>query len=257
MPRSVRCFGDGSLREWDASTVPTNPPRPSWRDRAYDLLTYNAPLSPDRAQRLVRLLLERAPADALDLGCGWATLLLEVLAASPSMRGTGLDTDDDALARARRDADVRGLGGRATFVGRAATEPAGVADLVLCVGASHAFGGQAQCLAALRRQVSPGGRVLLGDGFWDGHPDQHLLHTFGPMAGLGGLTDLAVDAGFRIRHASTSSLDEWDAFESDWRAGMEATGEPDALAFCDERRHEYLGGYRGVLGFAWLVLDPA
>ena len=37
---------------------------------------------------------------------------------------------------------------------------------------------------------------------------------------------------------------------------MEATGDADATAFCEGRRREYLSGYRGILGFAWLVLDP-
>ncbi len=241
---------------WDASGVPTIPPKPPWRDHAYDLLAYNAPLSPERATMLVQLLLDRSPTDVVDLGCGWATLLLDVLETAPTVRGVGVDTDVKALDRGSHDAVRRGLAERVTFVATGAADWAGTADLVISVGASHAFGGPAQCLAALRVVVASDGRVLLGHGIWTGHPDQHLLHTFGPMPTLAGLTDLAVAAGFRVRHASTSSLDEWDAFESDWRAGMEATGATDALAFSDERRHEYLGGYRGVLGFAWLVLDP-
>ena len=243
------------------SNVPHQPAQPAWRQHAYDLLRYNAPLSQQRAQRLVALLAAspagHTPAvDAVDLGCGWGTMLLDLLEAAPSLRGVGVDLDARQLDRGRRAATARGLEQRATFVESPAVDWSSTADRVVCVGASHAFGGQSACLAALRERVTTTGRVLLGDGFWVGHPDQHLLHTFGPMPGLSGLTDLAVDAGFRVRHASSSTLDEWDDFESDWRAGMEATGDADATAFCEGRRREYLSGYRGILGFAWLVLDP-
>ncbi|HWS34325.1 MAG TPA: hypothetical protein VN408_16480 [Actinoplanes sp.] len=49
----------------------------------------------------------------------------------------------------------------------------------------------------------------------------------------------------------------WDDFESDWLAGVERLGTPDARAFADQRRDGYLGGYREVVGFGWLVLTPA
>ena len=238
------------------SNVPQQPAQPGWRQHAYDLLQYNAPLSQQRSQRLVALLAASPAVDAVDLGCGWGTLLLDLLELVPDLIGVGVDVDTRQLGRARTASTARGLDHRASFVESPAVDWTATADRVICVGASHAFGSQSACLAALRERVSPTGRVLLGDGFWAGHPDQHLLHTFGPMPGLAGLTDLAVDAGFRVRYAGSSTQDEWDDFESDWRAGMEATGDADAASFCEGRRREYLAGYRGILGFAWLVLDP-
>jgi len=53
------------------------------------------------------------------------------------------------------------------------------------------------------------------------------------------------------------TLAEWDDFESDWRAGIERLGTPAARAFADQRRDGYLSGYRGVVGFGWLILTPA
>ncbi|MBQ1074178.1 hypothetical protein KBX06_13560 [Micromonospora sp. C31] len=40
-------------------------------------------------------------------------------------------------------------------------------------------------------------------------------------------------------------------------AGIERLSTPEARAFADERRAEYLDGYRDVVGFGWLILAPA
>ena len=53
-----------------------------------------------------------------------------------------------------------------------------------------------------------------------------------------------------------STLAEWDAFETAWRAGLERSGLPEAVAFAAQRRHEYEAGYREAIGFSWLVLEP-
>jgi len=58
-------------------------------------------------------------------------------------------------------------------------------------------------LAQLRKLVAPGGRVLLGVGFWERRPTAAQLAAMWPGASadeffdLAGLTDAAVDAGFR------------------------------------------------------------
>ena len=43
-------------------------------------------------------------------------------------------------------------------------------DAVLCIGASHAFGGLDGTLDALRRHLRPGGRALLGETIWEQQP---------------------------------------------------------------------------------------
>ena len=67
---------------------------------------------------------------------------------------------------------------------------------------------------------------------------------------------LRADGGFRIEHDEASTLAEWDAFEAGWRRGLEASADPEAVAFAAERRREYEDGYRGAIGFGWLVLAP-
>ncbi|MBV8445385.1 MAG: SAM-dependent methyltransferase, partial [Candidatus Dormibacteraeota bacterium] len=67
---------------------------------------------------------------------------------------------------------------------------------------------------------------------------------------------------WRVMHISTADLGEWDEFESSWRAGRvrwlhanaDEPAAEDLRQLLETRLHEYLDVYRGVLGFAYLVL---
>ncbi|GAA1369659.1 class I SAM-dependent methyltransferase [Catellatospora chokoriensis] len=216
-------------------------------------LVYNAPLSEERVAGLVRRL---APADsgrrALDLGCGSGELLRRLCRAH-GIGGDGVECDPAIAERAR--AASLGLD-RVTFHTADATTWTRPAGIVVNVGGSHIWEGTAPALAALHRLTTPGGRLLFGEGFYRTEPTEQVREAFGDLPDLAGLARLAVAAGFRPMHVAESTLAEWDDFESDWRAGIEHVGTPQARAFADQRREEYLGGYRGVLGFAWLILMP-
>ena len=67
---------------------------------------------------------------------------------------------------------------------------------------------------------------------------------------------LSADAPSTAVDLGCGTGDEWDDFESRWRQGLELSDDDDARTHAAERRSEYLEGYRGVLGFAWLVLAP-
>ena len=103
-------------------------------------LTFHGPLSEARAARLVARLTRNNPRTVLDIGCGWGELMLRVLAATPDATGLGLDTNEGGLAGGRDNARARGLDERVTFVRESAVGTTrGPADLVLCLGASHAL----------------------------------------------------------------------------------------------------------------------
>lgn len=220
-------------------------------------LRFNAPLSDERAAILVRGLPISPGHHVLDLGCGWGELMLRQLEAHPATTGTGVDTDRAALDRGRRLAAQRGLHERVEFVEAEASSFEDGGDVVLCVGSSHAFGGAAAALLAVRQRVHPGGRVLYGDSFWAQEPSQVARRVIGDLPGLDGLLALAAAAGFRVEDSDRSTAEEWDSFETGWRAGLESSSDPDALALAAERKRDYEAGYRGALGFAWLVLTPA
>lgn len=222
----------------------------------YARLRWNTPLSDAHAA----LLLDRLePAGRIvDLGCGWGELLLRAVARAGS--GIGVDTDRAALYRGRRAAADRGLA--VEFVEQAAGDWRGTADRALCVGSSHALGGTRAMLGALA-EVVPRGRVLVGDGCWPAPPTEAAHAIFGDE--VLPLTDLVAacgSAGWQVLHLSTADQREWDDFESAHRAGqrewlLDNEDDPRAAEvrqLHEEREREYLTAYRGVLGFAYLVL---
>ncbi len=239
-------------------------------------LTFLSPLSEERAARLVSFLTAHAPASVLDVGCGWAELLLRVLEAAPAASGLGLDLDEESLTRAAASAARRGLGDRARFEARDARTVDGTFDAVTCIGASQIWGadvGEAlpldyvAALTALRALLPRGGRLVYGEGIWSRPPTPAAT---APLAGrddeyvdLATLVALAEEHGFAAMSVHEASLDEWDAFESGFTAGWvrwlseHAADDPDAAEVRERvaRQHAaYLQGYRGVLGLAYLHL---
>jgi len=231
--------------------------RDDFRRLAHAGLTFNAPLSEERASALVGALPISPGHHVLDLGCGWGELLFRILNAHPATTGTGVDTARDALDRGVHAAAARGLHERVELVEAEAATFVDLADIVVCVASSHAFGGAAAALHRLRQSVTPGGRVLYGDAFWAAEPSRAALEAIGELPLLDALRAAAHAAGFRIERDEVSTLAEWDAFEAGWRAGLEAATDPEAVAFAERRRREYEDGYRGAIGFSWLVLAPA
>lgn len=227
-------------------------------------MRWNAPLSVEHAGLLMDRLELGAGLRVADIGSGWGELLLRVVERAGSQaRGIGVDTDVRALARGREAARQRGLAERVEFAEADAASWRESADRVLCVGASHAFGGTAGALEALRGLVPAGGRLLYGDGYWAGEPSGRAVELFGegtmPLAGL----LAAARAGeWRVIHMSVADQREWDDFESTFRAGRQEwllahPGDPRAgevRDWLDSREREYVEVYRGVLGFAYLVL---
>jgi cyclopropane fatty-acyl-phospholipid synthase-like methyltransferase len=230
----------------------------------YSAMRWNTPLSEAHADWLIEQLDLATARSVLDLGCGWGELLLRVVqAAGDRCTGVGVDTDEQLLDRGRRAAHKRGLAERIGFVCARAQEWDRPADRVLCIGASHAWGGTASALATLSARVAPDGRLLFGDGCWEGEPTPEAAAIFGAeVLRLDQILDYARDAGWRVLSLSTAEQREWDEFESSWRRGPEEwllanPDAPDATAVrkeLDERLTEYVNAYRGILGFCYLVL---
>jgi SAM-dependent methyltransferase len=226
-----------------------------------------APVSDENLRLLVQRLDLPPDGRLLDLGCGFGEWLLAALESAPGVRGVGVDTSGAALEEARARAVARGLSDRVTFEQADAADWAGTGfDAVLCVGATHAFGGLGPTLDAVRTHLRPGGRVLLGDGYWEGTPTQTALDALGTEPGelpdIAGLVAEAARHGFEPGYGHLSTAAEWDHYEWSWTGALtawalsEATGveREQALDLAREHRRQWLDGYRGRLGFASLVL---
>jgi SAM-dependent methyltransferase len=227
----------------------------------YARMRWNTPLSVEHAGLLLDRLDLRPGLRIADLGCGWGELLLRALARGGGT-GTGVDTDPAALDRGRALARNVGLGDAVEFIDASVAHWRQVADRVLCVGSSHAFGGTRPALSALKAVVPHGGRLLMGDGIWEASPSAAAREIFGDLLDLPEWLEACRAEGWRVIHVSTADQREWDDFEFTWRAGRQewllAHGDDPRAAetrdWLDDRERAYVTVYRKVLGMAYAVL---
>ncbi|GGY37317.1 SAM-dependent methyltransferase [Streptomyces xanthochromogenes] len=223
-----------------------------------------APLDDDAVRLLLEHGIPRDDARILDLGCGGGEWLLRALAAHPRLRAEGVDIAESALSRAREAAREQGVDDRLVLhredAARFAAEP--VFDLVVSVGSAHAFGGLLPTLAAARAHLAPGGRVLIGDGYWEREPSAEAEELLGDLHALPSLLDQVVTDGWTPVHGHLSTRAELDAYEWSWTGSLSswALDHPDdpdsaqALRAASTHRDEWLRAYRDAFGFASLVL---
>jgi len=232
----------------------------------YQHLDFNAPLSSARADSLAAALAAGDPRSIIDAGCGWGELLIRAVAASNIATGLGVDGDLVALDRGRANASRARLSERVAFVEGDIADLSESADVVICIGADHAFGDQDDALTALYGRVKNGGLLLFGTGFWERDPtnEQAAILDMTPesLCHLDGLVEKAIAAGFRPLSIQVANSDEWYEFESGFLADRETwlvshADDPSADEVrrkSDLHRKAWLSGYRGVLGFAYLIL---
>ena len=223
-----------------------------------------SPISPANLDRLLRRAALPEGARILDLGCGEGEWSLRALELVPSAVADGVDIGRQAVSSAERAAAARGLSDRLSLhlmpaAEFAATEPY---DLVLCMGATHAFGGLKNSMEAVARFVRPGGLALIGEGFWERPPSKELVEDIGTYPDLAGTVAEAESGGWLTVYGHVSELGEWDDYEWSWTGTLArwaaANPGPDgdeALAAMREHRDIWLNGYRGVLGFVSLLLQ--
>lgn len=223
-----------------------------------------APLDDDSVRRLLDKGLPAGGGRVLDLGCGGGEWLLRALDTGPHVHAEGVDTSPEALSRARAAAAARGLEERLVLHRQDAADFVSPQpfDLVLSIGAAHAFGGLLPTLAAARGHLAPGGHVLIGDGFWDGTPSPEAVAMLGDFADLATTVELVAAEGWTPVGGHVSSRRELDDYEwACWGAlaawALDHPGHPDSagvLATADTRRTEWLRVYRDTFGFVSLLL---
>ncbi|QKW18827.1 class I SAM-dependent methyltransferase [Kitasatospora sp. NA04385] len=227
-----------------------------------------APLSDESVRELLeRLLRGRSDGRLLDLGCGEAPWLVRALAAHPALRAVGVDTDPAALRTALHTAQRLGVARRIGLHHRDVREfsTAEPFDAVLCVGATHAFGGLGPALAAIGPLLAPGGAVLLGESYWEREPPARARELLGEgLTGLAGTLAAVEAAGWLPVAGHTSTRAELDAYEWSWTGSLtdwalDQPPGPDreaALHAAAEHRREWLDAYRDCFGFVTLLLRP-
>ncbi|GAB2578035.1 SAM-dependent methyltransferase [Paractinoplanes abujensis] len=227
-----------------------------------------APVAGVNVNKLLRRAGRGPAARILDLGCGQAAWAMQALAHCPDGHADAVDTNPYALERAEAAAGMRELADRLTLHERDARTyvPDGDYDLVLCVGSTTVLGGFAQTLDVAGRHANAHGILIVGERFWEAPPTTEALAALDvkptDLTDLPGLIDAAGAAGWHPVYAHVSDPAEWDDYEWSWTGSvsewaLDNPGHPDAAELqhlARTRRAHWLRGYRGLLGFATLVL---
>ncbi|MFD0078809.1 SAM-dependent methyltransferase [Streptomyces sp. NPDC127166] len=226
-----------------------------------------SPLGDDSVSRLLERGLPRGDERVLDLGCGTAEWLLRALATRPALHAEGVDVSEVALTRARQAASELGVDERLVLHQQAAADFVSPQpfDLVISIGATHAYGGLLPTLAAAREHLAPGGRVLIGESFWDRDPSPAALEIFGDLDDLATTVDRVVADGWTPVHCHVSTRAELDTYEwACWGSlaawALDHPAHPaaaQALETANAARSEWLHGYRDSFGFVCMVLRRA
>ncbi|MGW1491179.1 SAM-dependent methyltransferase [Streptomyces sp. NPDC002402] len=224
----------------------------------------NSPLDDASVRRLLHRTVVRGDERVLDLGCGEAAWLLRTLAAHPDVTAEGVDNSAQALAKARMEAADLGVEQRLVLHHQDATEFASPHpfDAVLSVGATHPFGGLLPTLDAAHRYLVPGGRVLIGDAYWECEPTTEAREMLGEYEDLATTMDSVVAHGWTPVFGHISTRQELDDFEWCWTGSLATWAldhpeDPDSaevLAVASTHRSQWLHSYRDSFGFITLVL---
>jgi len=240
-------------------------------------LTFMAPLSEERAAKLIDFVSANLMGTVTDVGCGWAELLLRILEATPNARGVGIDLQESLITHGLALARERGIDHRITLIaGDAKDHLPASSDAAVCIGASPIWGPPVEAkmqldyrsaLAGIRAILKPGSPAIYGEAIWTACPTPEAI---APLAGrldeyvfLPDLLDIARDSGFAVVQVHQATLGEWDAFESGYTArfarwlASHAADHPDAPTVrtkVETQHNAYFRGYRGILGMAYLAM---
>lgn len=221
-------------------------------------LPFANPLSEAAVEEAIGLLAVPAGGTALDVGCGNGEILARVkrrhdvttMGIEPSPRWAEVARERVDLVHASPLAEV------------APMEAAW--DLVVCIAASQAFGTWADALAGVRRLVRPGGRALVGEGFWRRRPSAGFLAALGAATEdeLPDHDDLLACAralGWEVEDERIASDADWARYEETLIANGERHlaehGAAELRAWVDAARARWEHpDARDTLGFALLTL---
>lgn len=230
-------------------------------------LLWNAPVSKTKMAMCIESLNFQEGGRVLDVGCGCGETLIRIVERY-GVHATGIDSSVEHIAEAQRRSCSRSTESRIEFIeanGQSFHVEPQSFDLVMCMGATHAFGFGSdvfsKAIEKMKRLAVPGGLVLVADGYMkqpaspeyrkvigDSMPDDmtHAAHvTTGQKFGLIPLA------------AWTSSVDEWDDFEWSYQRIVEqqAIANPDDKKVLEKlvRRRAWMDAYlkwgRDTLGY--------
>jgi cyclopropane fatty-acyl-phospholipid synthase-like methyltransferase len=170
------------------------------------------PLSEADVEEAIGLLAVPAGGTAIDVGCGNGEILARVkrrhgvttMGIEPSARWAKLAHERVDMVHESTLAEVAPM--------------EGAWDVVVCIASSHAFGSWRDALVGMRRLARPGGRALVGEGFWRRTPSPSYLQALGgatedELPYHGALLAGALAAGWEVEDERIASDADWTRYE--------------------------------------------
>ena len=154
-----------------------------------ELMSFNTPLSSEKANRLIRLLNPNPGSRILDVGCGTGEFLVRV-AEKYHVTCEGIDINYQSIENARQRVKERNLYGSVKFSEtdiKNLEDESSQFDCGVCLASTHAFAtGEPAYPEALKwfsKSVKSGGKVLIGESFWGRDPCKEYLDFVGTPVG--------------------------------------------------------------------------
>jgi SAM-dependent methyltransferase len=199
----------------------------------------------------------------IDVGCGKAGMLIRLALRRP-IAGIGIDLNPAHLAEGAERAARRRVADSITLLEMDATRfdaaPESF-DVAISIGAAHALGGCEPTLRTLRSWLRPGGRLLVGHGYWRREPAPEYLAVLGASASEHGrhADNLALAARLGLEPIADweSDREAWDRYENLYAEtalafAADHPDDPDAAAIVarvERWRDAYRRWGRDTLGF--------
>lgn len=219
------------------------------------------PLSGTTLNEAIEELLLAPGARVLDLGCGKADALRRTVERYDA-HGVGVDLSPFVLAHARAASMELRHGTLELVEGDALTYGGdGPFDAVMALGPGWEHDSFEALIRLLYPYATPGGLLLIADGYWRSEPSAEYLVLLGASRDEMGSHEDNVRAGIELGlmplWAATATHRDWDRYEWQYLASVERwvlehPTDPQRDAFLERARasrDRYLSGGRDMLGF--------
>lgn len=219
---------------------------------------------------LVGKMLGLAPGmKVIDFGAGYAEPLI-LWAKEFGITGVGIEFREACCKRARKKISRQGLVDSLQMIHKDASKyrfRKGAYDVAICLGASFIWGGFGPTLENLKTAVRPGGKLAIGEPYWNKLPapreyikrmDDYKIFTEHE------LLELARSQGYDFEYVVRSSPDDWDRYETGNWYGLQKWLEENprhadrrqVIDWLRKNQEEYLRWGREYLGWAIYLMRP-